>query len=34
MQSDPFFEQMGEMPFDGMRMMWGGFTPIFTMGRD
>ncbi len=23
-----------EMPFDGMRMMWGGFEPIFTMGRD
>ncbi len=23
-----------EMPFDGMRMMWGGFTPIFSAGRD
>lgn len=23
-----------EMPFDGKRMMWGGFSPIFTMGRD
>ncbi|MGB3167757.1 MAG: DUF1428 domain-containing protein [Alteraurantiacibacter sp.] len=35
MQDDPFWtEQMGEMPFDGMRMMWGGFSPIFTMGRD
>ena len=34
MQSDPVFEQMGEMPFDGMRMMWGGFKPIFTMGRN
>lgn len=34
MQSDPAFaEGMGEMPFDGMRMMWGGFTPVFTMGR-
>lgn len=26
-------EEFGEMPFDGMRMMWGGFTPIFTAGR-
>jgi uncharacterized protein YbaA (DUF1428 family) len=34
MQSDPFWaEEMGEMPFDGMRMIWGGFTPIFTLGR-
>ena len=34
MQDDPFFAEMGDMPFDGMRMMWGGFEPIFTMGRD
>ncbi len=35
MQNDPAFaEGMPEMPFDGMRMMWGGFEPIFTMGRD
>jgi len=34
MMSDPFFEQMGDMPFDGMRMIWGGFSPIFTLGRD
>ena len=34
MQSDPFWESLGEMPFDGKRMMWGGFSPIFTMGRD
>ena len=34
MQEDPFFtEQMSEMPFDGMRMIWGGFSPLFTMGR-
>ena len=34
MAEDDFWAQdMGEMPFDGMRMMWGGFTPIFTMGR-
>ena len=23
-----------EMPFDGRRMIWGGFSPIFTMGRE
>lgn len=34
MEGDSFWaEGMGEMPFDGMRMIWGGFTPIFTMGR-
>ena len=35
MENDDFWtEQMGEMPFDGMRMMWGGFSPLFVMGRD
>ena len=35
MENDSFWEEeMGEMAFDGMRMMWGGFTPIYTMGRD
>ena len=35
MENDSFWEEeMGEMAFDGMRMMWGGFTPIFTSGRD
>ena len=33
MMSDPFFAEMGDMPFDGKRMIWGGFSPIFTMGR-
>lgn len=28
MQSDPDFANM-DMPFDGKRMMWGGFAPIF-----
>ena len=28
MQSDPDFADM-DMPFDGKRMMWGGFAPIF-----
>ncbi len=35
MSDDPFWqEDMGDMPFDGMRMMWGGFSPIFTAGRE
>ncbi len=34
MMNDPFFAEMGEMPFEGQRMIWGGFAPIFTMGRD
>lgn len=34
MHEDPFWtEEFSEMPFDGMRMMWGGFSPLFTMGR-
>lgn len=28
MSSDPGFADM-DMPFDGKRMMWGGFAPIF-----
>ena len=28
MQTDPRWQEM-DMPFDGKRMMWGGFTPIF-----
>lgn len=27
MQSDPRWQDM-DMPFDGRRMMWGGFTPM------
>ena len=34
MQSDPDMKMPDEMPFDGKRMIFGGFTPIFTMGRD
>jgi len=31
LMSDPEMQEaMGNMPFDGMRMMWGGFEPIFT----
>ena len=33
MMDDPFWD-MDTMPFDGMRMMWGGFTPLVTVGRD
>ncbi|KGJ05587.1 Uncharacterized conserved protein YbaA, DUF1428 family [Paracoccus halophilus] len=28
MMEDPDMQDMGEMPFDGMRMMWGGFEPV------
>ncbi|KLE35159.1 DUF1428 domain-containing protein [Aurantiacibacter luteus] len=34
MMEDPFWEQLGDMPFDGKRMIWGGFAPVFTMGRN
>lgn len=33
MMEDDRFEALGEMPFDGRRMVFGGFDPIFTMGR-
>ena len=28
MMSDPEMQKNQEMPFDGIRMMWGGFEPI------
>ena len=28
MESDPRWQEMPEMPFDGKRMMWAGFAPI------
>lgn len=32
MMNDPdFAESMGAMPFDGKRMIYGGFTPIFSV---
>lgn len=35
MQDDPFWEEeFSDVPFDGKRMIYGGFSPIFTMGRD
>ncbi|HEV2081974.1 MAG TPA: DUF1428 domain-containing protein [Brevundimonas sp.] len=31
MDTDPAWKEM-DMPFDGKRMMWGGFAPIFEEG--
>ncbi|NSX55432.1 DUF1428 domain-containing protein [Parasulfitobacter algicola] len=31
MMNDPRMEQLAEMPYDGMRMMWGGFEPLVDM---
>ncbi|SEN79750.1 Uncharacterized conserved protein YbaA, DUF1428 family [Paracoccus alcaliphilus] len=33
MMADPDMQQMPDMPFDGMRMFWGGFSPIVTEGE-
>ena len=34
MMADPRFEEMGtEMPFDGKRMVYGGFDPLVVRGR-
>jgi len=32
MMKDPRFEGPANSPFDGMRMMWGGFEPVFRAG--
>ncbi|MBT3070912.1 DUF1428 domain-containing protein [Rhodomicrobium sp. Az07] len=29
MRTDPRMKNMGEMPFDGMRMIFGGFSKVF-----
>jgi len=34
MMSDPRMRDMGEMPFDGKRMIFGGFEPLLSVGRD
>jgi len=34
MMSDEHIPGAEEMPFDGKRMIWGGFSPIYTLGRD
>ncbi|WP_323042149.1 DUF1428 domain-containing protein [Gemmobacter sp.] len=31
-ETDPGFQPMGEMPFDGKRMIYGGFVPIVNCG--
>lgn len=33
MESDPAWAEMGEMPFDGKRMMFGDFEPIVMKKR-
>lgn len=30
---DPDMQQMGDMPFDGKRLFWGGFAPIVEVGE-
>ena len=32
MQSDPSMQKLPEMPFDGSRMIFGGFSPVFEQG--
>lgn len=34
MKSDPAVKELPEMPFDGSRMIFGGFEPIFEAGTD
>ena len=34
MEADMGDMEMPEMPFDGMRMMWGGFEPVFDSGAE
>ena len=33
MQNDPDMKMPDEMPFNGKRMIYGGFAPIYTLGR-
>lgn len=33
MQSDPAMKEIPEMPFDGSRMIFGGFSPVFEAGQ-
>lgn len=34
MQGDPAMNEMPDMPFDGSRMIFGGFSPVFEQGSD
>ena len=33
MQNDERFAEMGDMPFDGSRLIYAGFNPIFEIGQ-
>lgn len=33
MMADPRFKELGEMPFDARRMVYGGFEPLVVEGR-
>jgi uncharacterized protein YbaA (DUF1428 family) len=33
MESDPAMKKLPEMPFDGVRMIFGGFSPVFEQGN-
>jgi uncharacterized protein YbaA (DUF1428 family) len=33
MMSDPDMQMPDETPFDGKRMIFGGFSPLYTLGR-
>lgn len=33
MMNDPRMANMPAMPFDGMRMMWGGFEPLVSLRK-
>ncbi len=33
MMEEDFMKDLGEMPFDGMRMIIGGFEPVVEVGR-
>ncbi len=33
MRTDPAMMQLSDMPFDGSRMIFGGFTPVYEAGR-
>lgn len=33
MQTDERWKAMGKMPFDGIRMIWAGFEPIFESDK-
>jgi uncharacterized protein YbaA (DUF1428 family) len=34
MQSDSAMQMPDDMPFDGRRMLWGGFAPLVVLGRE